>query len=85
MKTGRYYNGLYQFPSAFDEVIEKLYEALVMHPQSTEFLQPDVFNTDEERKQQILYHLDKTISDKEKSDLAKEFAQALLDFRDTWV
>lgn len=82
MSKDIYYDGLYQEPCAFDEVIEKLYEALVMHPQSTEFVQPDLFNTHLERKEQILYYLEKTINVREQADLAKEFAESLLDYHD---
>lgn len=82
MSKDIYHNGLYQLPCAFDEVVEKLYEALVMHPQSTEFAQPDLCNTHLQRKEQILYLLEKTIKEREQADLAKEFAESLLDYHD---
>lgn len=65
-------------PTAFDEVIEKLYESAVLHPQYKNEKQMDFTTHPSERKEQILYYLQKTILIERHAKLAKEFAEILL-------
>jgi len=69
---------LSQLPTAFDDVIERLYEAAILHPQRTSQQQMDFTTHPGERKEQILYYLQKTILIERHAKLAKKFAEILL-------
>jgi hypothetical protein len=66
-------------PSAFDEVVERLCEAIVLHPQCSNSNQLDFTTHPKERTAQILYYLQKTILIDRHADLAIEFTKVLLE------
>lgn len=64
---------------SLEAVVYRLAEATAMHPLRSDATQQDVFNTPQERRDQIIYHLNKTIEVKSHADLAIRFAKQLLD------
>lgn len=78
MKKNAFNLDLHPLPTAFDDVIERLYEAAVLHPQQTYEEQMDFTTHPEERKEQILYYIQRTIQIERHAALAKEFVETLL-------
>lgn len=64
---------------SLEAVIFRLAEATAMHPLMTKTSQQDLFDTPKERRDQILFHLKKTIEVKSHADLTIRFARQLLD------
>ncbi|MFW8591253.1 hypothetical protein ACOI22_10665 [Glaciecola sp. 2405UD65-10] len=58
--------------TTLEEVVLALYEVIILHSEDTSF-QGDFFETGDERKSQILYHLWKQIGDKEHAQIAEDF------------
>ncbi|WP_412972943.1 hypothetical protein [Glaciecola sp. MF2-115] len=64
--------------SDFDEVVMCLYESIVINPCYIGGNQESLFSNASERKDQIIYHLNKTILIPEHAKLATDLASALL-------
>lgn len=64
--------------STLEEIVSVLYEVIVLHRKDAPF-QGDFFETGEERKTQILYHLWKQIGDKEHAQISENFVLAFID------
>ncbi|RPH16826.1 MAG: hypothetical protein CBB67_014390 [Alteromonadaceae bacterium TMED7] len=66
-------------PTTFDFVIEKLYEAAMLHPLNYVDGEIDYSTRKGERKEQVLYYLQKTIHVDRHKELAIKFAKILLE------
>jgi hypothetical protein len=66
-------------PTTFDFVIEKLYEAAMLHPLNYVDEKKDYSTCKSERKEQVLYYLQKTIHVDRHKELAIKFAKILLE------
>ncbi|MGB3724801.1 MAG: hypothetical protein WA981_03465 [Glaciecola sp.] len=64
--------------TTLEEVVLALYEVIILHRQDTPF-QGDFFETGDERKAQILYHLWKQIGDKEHAQITEDFVLSFIE------
>jgi hypothetical protein len=61
----------------FENIVFHLSEAVALHPFPVDFHQQDMFSTNAEIQDQIIYYLKKTIQDPHHAKLTVEFAKAL--------
>ena len=66
-------------PTTFDFVIEKLYEAAILHPLNYSDGKVNHSTQESERREQVLYYLQKTIHVDRHKELALKFAKTLLE------
>ena len=65
--------------SDFDEVVERLYESIVLNPSGSYDNQESFMHNAGERKDQIIYYLNKTLAIPHHAKLATALAEALLE------
>jgi hypothetical protein len=63
--------------SDFDEVVERLYESIVLNPCGSNCNQENFMHNASERKDQIIYYLNKTLAMPHHAKLATDLANAL--------